>query len=309
MLVFGSIRWLLKITKVKLTEAHQETIKSINQQLQTEAVVLLASHHDKADIPRMLIALAEYVKCAEHVIVPVSYLGYKHPFLKREIVDRFYHNIGNHLDAKRMADALAPENNPSGIEVYSAWRRFEQDRYEAGELTEQDKAQGQALFKLYIKRTQPIFRNPQKFPRTVIVLAPSARMTLKGEQSVDALYSKLMNGIAVYCMALEWTPKLSFALSQLFLAQVRLYRYPWRLNDPETYHITQGDDLSLERANTEVDAIYHQIEEYGENQPRIRRLLVQIGSISLNLEQIVRDVRQWLRNMRKAFDTSFGRAD
>jgi len=163
-LIFGPIRWLFRATKLDLNEVNRSMIDSINRQLETEAVVLLAGHHDKADIPRMMLALSDYIEHAEHVIIPVSFLGYRHPMMKAEVLSRLYPHVEDYTDAKQMADALKPENNPHGVEVYSAWRGFEEDRYAAGELTDEDRDQGQALFRLYVKRTQRIFRNPQKYP-------------------------------------------------------------------------------------------------------------------------------------------------
>ncbi len=298
MIIFGPIRWLFRATKLDLNQVNRTMIDSINRQLQSEAVVILAGHHDKADIPRMMLALSDYIENADHVIIPVSYLGYKHPMMKTEVFSRLYPNVEDPLDPRQMAEALKPENNPHGVEVYSAWRDFEQNRLDAGELTEEDKERGQSLFKLYVKRTQRIFRNPQKYPRTVVVLAPSARMTNKGEQSVDALYSKLHNGISIYCMSLEWTPRVSPLLSDLFLAEVRLYQHQWRLNDPTTYYQTKHwqpwDDTSLARANAEIDRIYERIEQYGQREYWFRALLARAGALALNWEQVGRDVQDWL---------------
>jgi hypothetical protein len=277
-------------------------IDSINKQLETEAVVILAGHHDKADIPRMMLALSNYIENADHVIIPVSYLGYRHPMMKSEVFNRLYPNVEDPMDAKQMAAALEPDANPHGVEVYSAWRGFEEERFESGELTAEERTQGQSLFKLYVRRTQRIFRNPQKYPRTVIVVAPSARMTNKGEQSLDALYNKLQHGISMYCMSLEWTPRVSPLLADLFLAEVRLYQHQWRLNDPKTYYQTKHwspwDETSLERANAEIDEIYERIEQYGQREYWFRAIFARAGALALNMEQVGRDIQAWLRTIQ-----------
>lgn len=304
MLIFGPIRWLFRATKLDLNEVNRSMIDSINRQLETEAVVLLAGHHDKADIPRMMLALSDYIEHAEHVIIPVSFLGYRHPMMKAEVLSRLYPHVEDYTDAKQMADALKPENNPHGVEVYSAWRGFEEDRYAAGELTDEDRDQGQSLFRLYVKRTQRIFRNPQKYPGTVIVVAPSAKMTNKGEQSIDALYNKMQHGISTYCVSLEWTPRVSPMLSDLFLAEVRMYQHQWRLNDPTTYyqtkHWTPWNETSLPRANAELDRIYERIEQYGQREYWLRAWFTKAGALALNWEQIGRDVQDWWLSLQRS---------
>lgn len=292
--VFGPTRWLFQATELEYSRDNQAAIASINQQLESEAVVLLAGHHDKADIGRMLVALAEHINCAQQVIVPVSYLGYRHEVMKTEIIDRLYTGVTDHLDARQMAWAMQPENNPYGIEIYSAWRPFEEDRFQAGEITAEQKDRAQALFKLYVKRTQPIFRQPDQYPGTLLVVAPSARMTPKGEQSLDLLYKKLEHGIALYCMALEWTPEMAAPL----LAQVNLYAHQWRLNQPETYSHTADwqppSETSLARANQELNQIFENLESDDAN--IVRKLLVQAGTVCINPEQISRD----LETLKKA---------
>jgi len=301
-LIFGPIRWLFRATKLDLNKVNRSMIDSINKQLETQAVVILAGHHDKADIPRMMLALSDYIENADHVIIPVSFLGYRHPMMKAEVFSRLYPDVEDHMDAKQMAAAIDPENNPTGVEVYSAWRNFEEDRYQAGELTQEDREQGQALFKLYVRRTQRIFRNPKKYPRTVIVVAPSARMTNKGEQPLDVLYNKLKHGIPVYCTSLEWTPRVSTMLSDLFLAEVRLYKHQWRLDDPATYHQTKHwspwDATDLARANAEIDGIYEHIEQYGEREYWFRALFARAGALALNWEQVGRDIQEWFRTLQ-----------